>query len=135
MVWAVPLLLLAQHAAPDTAGRRLLGEAHAIGARAREPNREHNSGVGRLDERAFRARAAAVAEEIAGDLRNPALHPAHKNDALRGLQQIGPLAAGVAPTLVAALDDHVAAPDRFTRVAFSAKSRRPWRRWRPPTPR
>ena len=117
MPWALLVLLLAPQA-PDTAGRRLLGEAYAIGKRAREPNVEQNSGVGRLDERAFRERAAAVARELAGDLRNPALHPNHKNDALNGLKQIGPLAAGVAPTLVAVLHDHDADASPYIRVAF-----------------
>jgi hypothetical protein len=118
MPWAVLVLLLAPHTAPDTAGRRLRGEAHAIGSRVREPNRKHNSAVGRLDERAFRERAAAVARELAGDLRDPTLLPRHKSDALQGLQQIGPLAAGVAPTLVAVLHDHDVAEDRNARVAF-----------------
>lgn len=119
MHWAVSVLvILAPHQAPDTAGRRLRGEAHAIGIRAREAGKRHNSAVGRLDEPAFRERAAAVARELAGDLRDPTLRPSHKSDALQGLQQIGPLAAGVAPTLVAVLHDHDAAEERHARVAF-----------------
>ena len=42
--------------------------------------------VGQLDERAFRAHAAEVARELAGDLRNPSLKPFEKCDALQGLQ-------------------------------------------------
>jgi hypothetical protein len=108
----------APHAAPDTAGRRLRGEAHAIASRLREPRRKHNSAVGRLDERAFRERAAAVAQELAGDLRDPTLAPRDKYDALEGLQRIGPLAAGVAPVLVAELHTHDLAEDRNARVAY-----------------
>jgi hypothetical protein len=119
MRWAlIVLVILAPHQAPDTAGRRLGGEARAIWSRLREPNRKHNSGVGRLDEHAFRERAAAVARELAGDLRDPTLTPREKYAALEGLKYVGPLAAGVAPTLVAELHTHDRAEDRNARVAY-----------------
>src|SRR5688500_14712438 len=82
---AVILLAILPLQAPDTAGRRLRGEAHAIGARVREPRAAHNSGVGRLDESAFRVRAAEVARELAGDLVNPTLAARFKYDALMAL--------------------------------------------------
>jgi hypothetical protein len=118
VVVALATVAIAAAPARETAGRRLRGEAHAIGARAREPHTTHNSEVGRLDEEAFRARAAAVAQELAGDLRDPTLRAQDKSDALTGLQQIGPLAAGVAPTLVAVLHDHDRAETQYARVAY-----------------
>jgi hypothetical protein len=112
------LAAAAPYTAPDTAGRRLRGEASAIGRRVREPGRTHNSGVGRLDERAFRERASEVARELSGDLRDPTLTARDKDDALAGLREIGPLAAVVAPVLVAVLHDHDRDESPNARVAF-----------------
>ncbi len=59
MPWAVIVFAILATQATETAGRRHRGEAHAIGSRLPEPRKRHNSAVGRLDERAFRERAAA----------------------------------------------------------------------------
>ena len=117
-VLAAALSTVAAGPAPDSAGRRLRGEAAAIASRLRQPNRRHNSAVGRLDEPAFRARAAAVAAELAGDLRDPGLTPRQKDDALAGLADVGPLAAGVVPVLVAELHTHDHAESQIARVGY-----------------
>jgi hypothetical protein len=74
--------------------------------------------VGRLDEAAFRARAAEVALAVSADLRGPTLLPMAKLDALSDLEQIGPLAAAVTPTLVAELHAHDRAEDEIARVGY-----------------
>jgi len=111
-------LLAAAVPARETAGRRHRGTAQAIASRLREPNREHNSAVGRLDEHAFRERAAAIAQELAADLRDPTLTIREKSDALVALRDIGPLGAAVAPTLVAVLHDYDHAESKLSRVAY-----------------
>ena len=111
-------LVAAREPARDTAGRRNRGDAEAIASRLREPHQKHNSAMGRLDERAFRERAAQIAQELTADLRDPTLTARDKTDALAGLQDIGPLAAAVAPTLVAVLHDHDRDESTMTRVAY-----------------
>jgi hypothetical protein len=96
----------AGHQAAETAGRRLRGHAYAIGNRLRHPDKRGNSDIGRLDDGAFRARAAEVARELASDLRDRSLKPREKYDALDGLKQMGVLGAPASEALVAALHDH-----------------------------
>jgi HEAT repeats len=89
----------------ETNGTRLRRTASAIAYRAANPNKAWDSEIGRLDERALRARAAEVAREIASDLTDPALGPAQMNPAFEDLKQMGPLAAGITDVLVAHLHD------------------------------
>jgi hypothetical protein len=101
----------------ETNGTRLHDTAKAIAYRAANPNKTWNSEIGRLDERAFRARAAQVAREIAADLADPSLEPSQMNPAFEALKQIGPLAAGISDVLVARLHAHDGG-STFTRTAY-----------------
>jgi hypothetical protein len=107
-------LALAAPPAPQTAGQRWHGHARDILARRQQPNRRSTGDIGRLDDAAFRIRAAEIAREIAADLADPSLRPGQKIPAVEGLRFIGPLAAGVSGALAGALATHEeGAPQRI----------------------